>query len=176
MSIGIATPGFVLLDTSLHPVAFSPEMLRILAYPTKPERVKQPSLFVFDKVRSSLVNPQSGHDLDFVKLYKSGRRRYVCRSFRLECSENGKTHYWIGILLERYSSGVTAVTELCKHFDLTCRERETVEFLLQGLTSKEIAERMKISPNTVKAFLRLVMVKMDVSTRSGIVGKIVASE
>jgi len=47
-----------------------------------------------------------------------------------------------------------------------------VEYLLQGLTSKEIAARMNISPNTVKAFLRLVMVKMKVSTRSGIAGKI----
>jgi DNA-binding CsgD family transcriptional regulator len=34
---------------------------------------------------------------------------------------------------------------------------------------------MGISPNTVKAFLRLVMVKMGVSTRSGIVGRFVAS-
>jgi DNA-binding CsgD family transcriptional regulator len=176
MAIGIAKPGFMLLDTSLHPVAFSPEMLRILAYPTKLERIKQPSLFMFDKVRSGLVNQQGGRDLDFVKLYKSGNRRYICRSFRLECSENGKMRYWVGILLERYSSAPTAVTELSKHFDLTCRERETVEFLLQGLTSKEIANRMNISPNTVKAFLRLVMVKMDVSTRSGIVGKVVASE
>jgi len=50
-----------------------------------------------------------------------------------------------------------------------------VEFLLQGLTSKEIANRMGISPNTVKAFLRLVMVKMKVSTRSGIAGKIAGS-
>jgi len=41
--------------------------------------------------------------------------------------------------------------------------------------SKEIAERMKISPSTVKAFLRLVMVKMSVSTRSGIVGKVLGS-
>jgi hypothetical protein len=32
---------------------------------------------------------------------------------------------------------------------------------------------MSISPNTVKAFIRLVMVKMNVSTRSGIIGKIV---
>jgi DNA-binding CsgD family transcriptional regulator len=176
MSIGLATPGFMLLDTSLHPVAVSPEMLRILAYPTKPERIKQPSLFVFDKVRSSLVNQQGGHDLDFIKLYKSGNRRYTCRSFRLECSQTGESRYWVGILLERYSSGVAAVSELSKHFDLTCRERETVELLLQGLTSKEIATRMNISPNTVKAFLRLVMVKMDVSTRSGIVGKIVTSE
>jgi DNA-binding CsgD family transcriptional regulator len=122
------------------------------------------------------MNQQGGHDLDFVKLYKSGNRRYMCRSFRLECSQSGEKRYWVGLLLERYSSGVAALTELSKHFDLTCRERETVELLLQGLTSKEIANRMNISPNTVKAFLRLVMVKMDVSTRSGIVGKIVASE
>jgi DNA-binding CsgD family transcriptional regulator len=46
---------------------------------------------------------------------------------------------------------------------------------MEGLTSKEIAERMKISPSTVKAFLRLVMVKMSVSTRSGIVGKVLGS-
>jgi DNA-binding CsgD family transcriptional regulator len=32
---------------------------------------------------------------------------------------------------------------------------------------------MKISPNTVKAFLRIVMVKMGVSTRSGILGKVI---
>jgi hypothetical protein len=50
-----------------------------------------------------------------------------------------------------------------------------VEFLLQGLTSKEIANRMNISVNTVKAFLRLIMVKMNVSTRSGIAGKVARS-
>src|ERR1039457_7482739 len=114
MAIGVATPGFMLLDTSLHPVAFSPEMLRILAYPTKPERIKQPSLFVFDKVRSSLVNQQGGHDRDFVELYKSGNRRYTCRSFRLECSENGKPRYWVGILLERHSCGLEAYTSLLR--------------------------------------------------------------
>jgi DNA-binding NarL/FixJ family response regulator len=35
---------------------------------------------------------------------------------------------------------------------------------------------MGISPNTVKVFVRLVMVKMDVSTRSGIAGKIVGPD
>ena len=174
--MAIAIPGFMLLDRLLHPVAFSEEMLRILAYPMKPERIKQPNLFVLDRIRSSLLNHPGGHEVDFVKLYKSGRRRYVCRSFRLEYNENGKARYWIGIMLERYSSGVAAVTQLSNQFDLTHRERETVEYLLQGLTSKEIAARMEISPNTVKAFLRLVMVKMDVSTRSGIIGKIARSE
>jgi DNA-binding NarL/FixJ family response regulator len=44
--------------------------------------------------------------------------------------------------------------------------------LLQGLSDKEIAERMKVSPNTVKAFLRLIMLKMEVTSRAEIVAKI----
>jgi DNA-binding CsgD family transcriptional regulator len=34
---------------------------------------------------------------------------------------------------------------------------------------------MQISPNTVKTFVRLIMVKMGVSTRSGLVGKILTA-
>jgi DNA-binding CsgD family transcriptional regulator len=62
-----------------------------------------------------------------------------------------------------------------ERFHLTDREEEVLQFLLEGLTSKEIADRMAISPNTVKAFLRLIMIKMGVSTRSGIVGKAMTS-
>jgi len=69
----------------------------------------------------------------------------------------------------------TGLAEISEQFNLTQRERETVELLLKGLTSKEIANRMNISVNTVKAFLRLVMVKMKVSNRSGIAGKVAAS-
>ncbi len=76
-------------------------------------------------------------------------------------------------MLERKNNHAATMAEIAEHFGLTARERETVQFLLEGLTSKEIAQRMAISPNTVKAFIRLVMVKMDVSTRSGIIGKLV---
>ncbi len=60
-----------------------------------------------------------------------------------------------------------------EQFHLTPREQQTLHFLLKGMTSKEIANHMAISPHTVKAFLRLVMSKMQVTTRSGIIGKIV---
>jgi len=69
-----------------------------------------------------------------------------------------------------------SMSEVAEQFNLSSREQEVVEFLLSGLTSKEIADRMKISANTVKAFLRLVMIKMGVSTRSGIVGKVVTTK
>ena len=41
-----------------------------------------------------------------------------------------------------------------------------------GLSTKGLAREMNISPNTVNAFLRLIMIKMGVTTRAGVVGKV----
>jgi DNA-binding CsgD family transcriptional regulator len=174
VAIGASDPGFLLLDPSLNPVASNAEAAQILSFPNLPERIKGLNVFLADKIRSSLVNHQSKESLSFVKQFRSGKRRYVCRAFRLQSHDNCIRLAAV-VLLERYSSGTTALSEISKQFDLTEREQETVQLLVQGLTSKEIATRMGISPNTVKAFLRLVMVKMGVSTRSGILGRIVGS-
>jgi DNA-binding CsgD family transcriptional regulator len=173
MFTGHAEPGFLLLDSSLNPVAFNDEALKVLAFPEKLDRLKYPSLFIADKVRTVFVNHRDSENVTFSKIYKSGGRRYTVRAFRLGCNDNTRSRYWTAILLERYSSSNWTLPELVQQFDLTAREGQVVELLLQGMTSKEIASRMNISPNTVKAFLRLVMVKMDVSTRSGILGKMV---
>jgi len=167
-----AEPGFVLLDhKSLAPVASNQEAIKILSYPTVPERIKRLDQFIADRIRVALVN-RSSNGLDFAKEFKSGRRRYFCRTFRLDTISESM-QVLAALLLERSCSGTTAVSQIGEEFDLTERERETVQLLVQGLTSKEIAMRMNISPNTVKAFLRLVMVKMGVSTRSGILGKVI---
>ncbi|PYS00294.1 MAG: hypothetical protein DMG15_05070 [Acidobacteria bacterium] len=63
--------------------------------------------------------------------------------------------------------------DLAARFQLTDREMEAIQHLADGLTSKEIAHRMNISPNTVKASLRLIMLKMGVTTRSGVIGKLI---
>ena len=176
MPTTISLPGFMLLDSSFNLIGFNSEAIAILSFPTKPDQIKQQAVFLADKVRSSLLSSHANGSLAFVREYKSGKRRYTCRAFRLDSGEKGKTGLSIALLLERHSSGEMALHDLCEQFDLTHRELETVTLLMEGLTSKEIASRMKISPNTVKAFLRLVMVKMAVSTRSGIVGKIVSTK
>lgn len=165
--------GFILLDPSLRPVAYNLDALQILSFPTKPDRIKQVPIFLYDKIRSILLNGGHAEMPEFVRECKAGRRTYTCRAFHIDCHSVGELQAPISfaILLERHASNAAALSDLARHFDLTTRECETVALLLEGLTSKEIANRMQISPNTVKAFLRLVMVKMDVSTRSGIVGK-----
>jgi DNA-binding CsgD family transcriptional regulator len=169
--------GFILLDSRLRPVAYNSEAVQILSFPTKPDSIKQIPQFLGDKIRSTLVNGGSPEMPEFVRECKAGRRTYSCRAFRIDCNSLGDVSAPISfaILLERHVSSAAALANLSREFELTARECETVALLLEGLTSKEIANRMHISPNTVKAFLRLVMVKMNVSTRSGVVGKALGS-
>ncbi|MGC2555804.1 MAG: LuxR C-terminal-related transcriptional regulator, partial [Candidatus Sulfotelmatobacter sp.] len=127
-------------------------MIKILAFPNLADQVKRTSVFLSDKIRVSLVDRQSKNSLEFVKEFRSGKRRYNCRIFQLDSPEKGAL---LVLVLERLASRTASLSQLSQEFDLTVREQETVQLLLQGLTSKEIAARMNLSPNTVKAFLRL---------------------
>jgi DNA-binding NarL/FixJ family response regulator len=82
----------------------------------------------------------------------------------------------VAVLLERAPSGIISLARVSLKFKLTSREQEVLQYLLQGLDGKAIAKRMSISPNTVKAFLRLIMTKMDVSSRSAVVVKIMMAQ
>jgi DNA-binding CsgD family transcriptional regulator len=175
VSMAPSNNGFLLLDAGLNLIASNDPALQILCFPSEAERIKQPKVFLSDRVRTALVDPRNQERPAFVKEFRSGKRRYICKSFQVDCNGRSPVQPAFAVLLERDAAASTGISEISEQFDLTQRERETVEFLLQGLTSKEIATRMNISPNTVKAFLRLVMVKMKVSTRSGIAGKIAGS-
>jgi DNA-binding CsgD family transcriptional regulator len=168
--------GFLLLDAGLSLIASNHPALQILCFPNKADWIKQPRVFLADRVRTALLDHKRQGGTDFVKEFTSGKRRYICKSFQVACNGNDSLQPAFAVLLERDTAkSHSEVAEISVQFGLTQREGETVEFLLQGLTSKEIATRMEISANTVKAFLRLIMVKMNVSTRSGIAGKIAGS-
>src|SRR5579863_2411987 len=171
----VSRMGLVVVDSSLNTLAANAEAIHILAFPHPAEKFAPMDRWLSGKVRSDLVNPRSTNPPAFVTEFRSARRTYLCRSFPLNITLTSRPPIGpaLVLLLERKSNAGVSTAELCQRFGLTPREQQTVQALLQGLTSKEIAERMKISPNTVKAFIRLVMVKMNVSTRSGIIGRIV---
>ncbi len=54
---------------------------------------------------------------------------------------------------------------------LTEREREVFDLLAQGMTNKEIAQKLVITTNTVKRHLKSVFEKLDVHTRSAAAAK-----
>jgi DNA-binding CsgD family transcriptional regulator len=164
--------GLLLLDSANRLVYASPEAMRILLYPQEPEKIPSLASDLAKKIQFvCLENGPTQRPL-YARELVSGKRRYFCRIFDLASGWKNPRAPGAMVLLERAYQIAPLVSSIIKHFQLTCREEETVRLLLAGLTSKEIAQRMRISPNTVKAFLRLVMIKMGVSNRPGIIGKI----
>jgi DNA-binding CsgD family transcriptional regulator len=45
-----------------------------------------------------------------------------------------------------------------------------------GLTTKEVAQQLNISPNTVKSYFHSIMLKLGVTNRAAIVGKLLNCE
>ncbi len=62
---------------------------------------------------------------------------------------------------------------LSKLSTLTDREREVLNLLAEGLTNKEIAEKLFVTTNTVKRHLKAIFEKLDVHTRSAATAKVI---
>jgi DNA-binding CsgD family transcriptional regulator len=168
--------GFLLLNPNLDPIFFNRAAAEILSYPQKVETHKNLDGYLAIRVRTNLVSGESSPVPKVVSDFQSGRRLYQCRTYRVNALAQGDARCSLAIILERGSNGSFAIEQLSEKFHLSTREREVLPHLLNGLTTKQIASGMDISPNTVKVFLRMIMVKMGVSTRSGIVGKAFAGK
>jgi DNA-binding CsgD family transcriptional regulator len=166
----VPSDGFLLLGPAMNPVFLSPAAAQILAYPHQPKDNKSLTSLVA-RIHSELVSARRLNGTSLVRRFQSGRRVYLCRGFHVDGMTYRDAKVSLAVFLERASATPVPLAHAFEKFHLTTREEEVAHLLLQGLTSKEISARMRISPNTVKAFLHLIMVKMGVSTRSGIVGK-----
>ena len=164
--------GLILVDGTGRPVYYDPEAITVLTYPRQAKSLARIEDLLLREVQALLLGLGGLHATPGTAEFISGRRRYVCRAFALTGNSGNGSRRMTGLLIERDTPKMVNVSEAAEQFHLTEREQETIKLLTLGLTSKEIATRMNISPNTVKTFFRLVMTKMGVSTRSGIVGKI----
>jgi len=170
---GQGTTGFLLADRALKPLYRNNAASCILCYPDG-LRASVNSAMLQGRIRSIL---QVEH---FIKglapiSFRSGRRRYICRSFLVEPQDDGRLPVEVALVLERRPRVPIDFSEVSRYFHLSRREGETVELLIDGLTTKDVAQRMGISPNTVKQFVRLIMSKMGVTTRWGILGKLMVA-
>lgn len=168
--------GFLLVDSSFKPLYSTSEAIQILTYPKSPQEVKSIDSFLAKKIRLSWHAHQSSPPSPFLAEFVSGRRRYLCWVFPLNSHSQSPFQPTVGLLLLRRLGESIDISQIAKEFHITQREQEVVRYLVEGLSSKEIGDRMKISPNTVNAFLRLVMIKIGISNRSGIMGKIIKNQ
>jgi DNA-binding CsgD family transcriptional regulator len=120
----------------------------------------------------NLLNAQS--ELDGAVMYLNVQgHEYNCRTFVAKPQGDGIAQPVLALYIKQETSVANAVFQIGAEYRLTDREQEALIGVAMGLSSKELALRMNISPNTVKAFLRLIMIKMGATTRAGIVGKLI---
>jgi len=160
------------MDLSLRLIACDRGAAAILNGPNQPAAQAGRVLCLPDEL-TDLLSRRALMDVTPLKTgLRIGSCEYICRVYLLEGDGSRLTQSIVAIHLEKNLSASDAASEVGARYNLTERELEALEGILMGLGSKEVAERMNISPNTVKAFLRLIMIKMGVATRAGIVAKV----
>jgi DNA-binding CsgD family transcriptional regulator len=167
--------GLILFDGKKKPVYFNSEAVQILTYPLHLQSVKSLEKFLPEILRVILPDRASLSENVAAIEFQSGRRHYAGRVFTLDRNSNAHPRGITGLLIERSAPKAITFPAAAERFRLTKREQETVALLMVGLTSKEIASKLNVSTNTVKSFVRLIMTKMSVPTRAGIVGKLIGA-
>ena len=71
-------------------------------------------------------------------------------------------------ILNTFQNLANHTTELT-NCELTGREKQCVLLLLCGLTDKQIAKKLQISPRTVELYIRQLMAKFKASTRTALI-------
>jgi DNA-binding CsgD family transcriptional regulator len=66
---------------------------------------------------------------------------------------------------------LSAVAGPAGEYGLTDREKQVLELMVEGLTRKDIADRLFVSPSTVLTHSRNVYSKLHVHTRGSAVAK-----
>ena len=107
-----------------------------------------------------------------------GSEAYSFRAFFLSNYQNADhENSYILVLIERVSQAKKInITKAAQHYSLSKREIDVVELLLLGHKNKEIAGKLYVCIYTVEDHLKNIMKKMQVSSRTGVIAKLMEGE
>jgi len=144
---------------------------------TRRIRARQPELVVrilvlttFDQDANVLAALRAGADGFLSK--GASPAELVDGILRVARGEHALSGSAVNAVVEHVSvtPGISVDAEAARLVDeLTAREREVVTYLVQGLTNREIAEALCLSPLTVKTHVNHAMVKLSVRDRAQLV-------
>lgn len=165
--------GLILLDHALKVVAFDRGAGAIFKDQPSPAAGSSRTSCALPKELLNTIRNCKISAVSTLRMYlRVGKHEYSCRAFLLEWQNWLSSQPMIAVYLDKVSSSNDAIYDVAVKYQLTNRELEVLRGISLGLSSKIMADRMDISPNTVKAFLRLIMIKMGVTSRAGIVANI----
>lgn len=166
------TDAAILIDSRGIPLSPTAEAVRVLLYPQDVPSNRKGRRLLLQRIRSLFPDGPLADATPQVGEFLSGRRHYLYRVYRLRDATPGGPGPAAIVIFERYRPPLIPSPASLAPYRFTAREEQVLRLVFEGLSNKEIAGRMGISPNTVKAFLRLIMTKMQVTSRFAILGKL----
>ena len=103
-----------------------------------------------------------------IAILESGKRKYVVKATALSGNSGSPGEKQYLFVMERAAAS-TNLPMIFRKYKLSVREQEIVRLLLAGAANKEIADRLRLSENTIKGYMKLLMRKLGVNNRAGIV-------
>lgn len=128
-----------------------------------------------------LILTASEDDANLFDAIKAGAQGYLLKNLEaeeffalLEKARNGEPALTPSLakrLLQEFAKPVAKEQPATEEEDLTPREREVLELMVQGVTSnRKLAKRLNLSENTVKFHVRNILDKLRVHDRAQVVG------
>jgi DNA-binding CsgD family transcriptional regulator len=146
----------------------------------QPYNSRATELFDREGLRGDLVNARPSHPLSLVV---AGILRGESLEERTAVFPSGETYRiapsrqspkgvgrWLMLLVSRADQGESTYSLEAFHF--TPREREVTQGLLEGKTTEEICDHLRISRDTFKTHLRRLFEKSGARTRAEFVAKV----
>ena len=173
-----SAPGILLFDTADRLVFASKEALDLLAQIHKPKMKGKKGPFIpseiynlYNGLKSSINT--SGADIaktDCAIFHGDPILSYSARAFPVGLDGKGKKPSYIMIVVEKIGKKRSMdFKKAGTQYQFTKRELELVKFVCEGITNKEISQKLFISEHTVKDHIKNIMRKMNAASRNEIV-------
>ncbi|MFQ5543089.1 MAG: helix-turn-helix transcriptional regulator [Nitrospiria bacterium] len=131
------------------------------------QMLKQLRLSVIEKAKAQRWNQTESMPENF---FSFREKTILCRGFLLEGSHHGEQ--MVLVLVDNKISEKKTPSRASFYYAFTPREKNVLNYVRQGLTNKEISAVLGIGVHTVKDHVKRIMKKVNVHTRSGIVGMV----
>ena len=163
--------GLILVDSVSEAfVAIDPVAAEILDFSRSKQRSSPSKLerYVHEEIRR--LHRQESRQLR--RSIRINGWKIVLRTYLMENYESSRNQKLIAVLVERRSEEPDAIEELAEHYRLTETEQQVLRAMSAGLSIKAVASRMHLPYSTLRAFLRLIKIKLGVLSRAEIMVKI----
>lgn len=158
-------PGILLFNKEGEIVFFNEQTLEIF-----PDLNNLPPI-VFKLHKEAREYPDSGDRAALLNI--TPKKTFALRAMPLK-SENSQDSF-IMILIEKIADKSMDLAKIQDKYKLTHRQMEVIKLICDGLSNKEIAEKLFLSEFTVKDHLKKIMKKLNVNSRNEIISMLMKS-